>query len=162
MNLLLWNIRGLGKGEKCLTVRNLFAKNKVDFLGLIETKHRNTIRSRAKRIWGCDDFSFCESFASDTFAGGIVTIWDNSKFLVSNKHIGSRWILLEGQIIAEQLDCCVGVVYGPNDRLGRCSFFADLKCIIQSINKPVLLLGDFNVILHSSERNGRFNCSLSM
>lgn len=128
MNYLVWNVRGLGKGEKCMTIRNLVAKNRINFLGLIETKHRNTIRRRLKRMWGCDDFAFCESLASETHAGGIVAVWDNSKFCVSRLHINARWILLEGNIKADtfEFDCCVGIVYGPNDRVERNLFFENL------------------------------------
>lgn len=162
MNLLMWNVRGLGKGEKCLTVKNLIRANKINFMGLIETKHRHTIRSRAKTMWGSDDFAFCESIASETCAGGIATIWDSSKFAVSNSHIGARWILLEGQMIEKNFDCCIAVVYGPNDRVERHTFFMDLKTIIQSISKPVIIIGDFNVILYTSERVDSFYCSLSM
>lgn len=70
--------------------------------------------------------------------------------------------MLEGLFITANLDCSVGFVYGPNDRVGRVSFFEDLKNIIQAINKLVLLLGDFNVILHPCERSGVFSCMLSM
>lgn len=34
----MWNIRGIRKGEKCLTVKNLIPANKIDFLGLIILK----------------------------------------------------------------------------------------------------------------------------
>lgn len=51
-------------------------------------------------------------------------------------------------------DCCVGVIYGPNDR--------ELNILIQSLNKHVLLLGDFNVVLHPEERVGTFRCEASM
>lgn len=157
MNFVVWNVRGVGKGEKCLIIKNLVGKYKIGFLGLIETKHRQTIRNRLKRMWGSDDFVFCESFASETHAGGIVTVWDHSKFVVFTKHVGERWILLEGLIMGVNLDCCVGVVYGPNDRIERRLFFENLKNVIQSINKPLLLLGDFNVVLFPFEKVGVFN-----
>lgn len=70
MNFLLWNIRGIGKGEKCTTIRNLVVENKINFLGLVETKHRNSIKSRLKGMRGSHNFAFCECFASDTHAGG--------------------------------------------------------------------------------------------
>ena len=31
-----------------------------------------------------------------------------------------------------------------------------------AINKPILLMGDFNVVLHAGERTGTFRCDLSM
>lgn len=80
MNFLSWNVRGLGKGEKCLNIRKLVVEKKINFLGLIETKHRQPLRCRLKRMWGSDDFEYCESFASETYVGRIVTVWDQSIF----------------------------------------------------------------------------------
>lgn len=116
MNCLLWNIRGLGKGEKCTHNRNFVVTNKVSLMSLVETKHRKSIKCRLRRMWGGDDFDFYESFASIRHAGGIVIVWDQSKFFVSSKHVGERWILLEGHINVVNLDCCVGIVYGSNGR----------------------------------------------
>ena len=56
----------------------------------------------------------------------------------------------------------MGVIYGPNDRLGRNALFAELKNIVVAINKPILLLGSFNVVLHSWERIETFRGNLSM
>ena len=58
--------------------------------------------------------------------------------------------------------CCVGVIYGHNDRIGRYALFEEIKHKIMAINKPILLMDDFNVVLHSGERNGSFRCDLSI
>ena len=108
-----------------------------------------------KRLWGCDEYEWCESLAPETHSGGIFAVWDPSKFNVSQKHIGDRSIDLEGCINSVSFVCSVGIVYSPNDRLGRCLMYNSLKTLIQSINKPLLMLGDFNEILHPSERIGQ-------
>ena len=102
----------------------------------------------------------CEVYASDTYGGGVVAIWDPRTFSVSNKHSGDRWIMLEGCINRVNFECCVGVIYEPNDRLGRNALFAELKNIVVAINKPILLVGHFNVILHSWERIETFRCDI--
>lgn len=132
----------------------MISKNKISFFGLIETKHKRSFSRTIKRFWGYDDFGFCESFASDTNAGGIVTIWDANMFNVTNKFIGERWIILEVTLVSIGFDCCVGVIYGPNNSIDRVSFFEDLKSLLVTINRPILLLGDFNVILNPWERIG--------
>ena len=131
-------------------------------MGLVETKHRKPIQSRIKRLWGNDEYDFCEVFASNTNSGGIIAVWDKQSFNVSVKHTGCRWILLEGCIKNFNFECCVGVIYGHNDRLGRLALFEEFKAKVMNINKPLLILGDFNVILLSGERIGTVTCARSM
>ena len=113
-------------------------------------------------MWGNDEYDICEVYASDTNGGEVIAAWDTKTFRVSNKHTGNRWILLEGCIIKFNFDCCVGVIYGYNDRVERYALFEKLKQMVIGINKPILLLGDFNVSLHSGERVGTFRCDRSM
>ena len=162
MNCLLWNIRGIGKGEKVMSIRELIDSHKVSFLGLVETKHKRTLMSRIKRLWGNEDFELCEVFASKTNGGGLAAIWDTTTLSITNKVYSERWILLEGEIIKASFKCCIGVVYGPNDKIGRNMVFSELKNAITSINKPTLLLGDFNVILNPWERVGTLRCDRSI
>lgn len=161
MNCVVWNIRGIGKGEKTLSLRNLVKKNKINLLGLIETKHRQSMKNRIRRIWSSDDFEFCESFASETHGGGLVAIWDPLHLDIANKHIGERWIILEGHLKKTNMECCVGIIYGPNNRRLRIQFFEDLKNLLQLINKPTLIMGDFNVVRLACERVGPYRCALS-
>ena len=162
MNCLLWNIRGIGKGEKSLSIRDLVKMKKISFMGLVETKHRHPFQNRFRRLWGNDEYDFCEIMASDTHAGGIIAIWDTQSFQASTKHIGSRWIIIEGHIINHNFECCIGVVYGNNDRVNRRTMFVELKEKMGNINKPFLVLGDFNVTLHSGERTGAVICNRSI
>lgn len=110
MNCLFWNVRGVGKGEKCISIRNLVKRNKISLLGMVETKHRHSFRRRVRRMWGNDGYDWCESHASDTHSGGIIAIWDTTEFLVSQKIIGDRWIVLDGHLKGS-FDCCVGIIY---------------------------------------------------
>ena len=162
MNCLFWNIRGIGKGEKGWSIRNLVDKKKIIFMGLVETKHRNSLQNRMKRMWGNEEFEIYEVFASDTNGGGVIAVWDTNTFNASIKHTGNRWILIEGTIIEHNFDCCVGVIYGHNDRVRRYTLFEEVRQKLESISKPTLLLGDFNVTLHAWERIGTFTCDRSM
>ena len=58
-------------------------KNKITFLGLVETKHKKIIKGRMKRMWGNDDFGLCEVFASEMNGGGLTATWDKNTFEVS-------------------------------------------------------------------------------
>ena len=115
-----------------------------------------------KRMWGNDDFGLCEVFASDMNGGGLTATWHKNTFEVSQYHSGSRWILLEGNTLSHNFECCVGVVYRYNDRAGRFELFEEIKHRVLAINKPIFMMGDFNVILHPGERVGTFRCDRSM
>ena len=155
MDCLFWNIRGIGKGEKILTIRKLVEKKKITFMGLVETKHRNSLRHRLKRIWGNDEYDLCEVFASDTYSGGVIAVWDKKTFTVSNKHTGNRWILLEGCIDNYNFECCVGVMYGHNHREGRYGLLEEVKRLVVNINKPILFSGRFQC--HTTRRGKNRN-----
>ena len=103
-------------------------------MGLVETKHRKTIKRKVNRLWGSDDYECCESFTTETCGGGMISIWDPGKFNVYHKHIAERWILLEGCIVSEDFECCVGVIYGPNNRVKRNVMFVVLTLFNPSIN----------------------------
>lgn len=148
MNCLFWNIRGFGRGEKISTIHNLVEKHRISFLGVVETKHCRPFKNRIRRLWGNDEFGLCEVFASDTYAGGLVTVWDTNVLNVVNMHTGDKWIILDGIIVSTNFACCICVLYGPHDRLDRLVMFEEIKNMISLINKPVIMLGDFNVILN--------------
>ena len=137
-------------------------KKNISFMGLVETKHTKSFQPRLKRLWGNDEYEFCEAFASNTNSGGIIAVWDKKSFTASVKHSGSRWVLIEGCIKKYSFECCVGVIYGHNDRLGRLAMFDELKVKMNNINKLILILGDFNVTLHPRERTGTVTCIRSM
>lgn len=70
--------------------------------------------------------------------------------------------MLEGSIANSNLNSCVGIIYGPNDRMGRRYMYDSLKDLLVSIDKPFLMLGDFNEVLHPGERSGLFRYDLSI
>ena len=145
-----------------MSIKKIVDKKKVSFMGLVETKHIRSSKSRMKRMWGNDEYNICEVYASETNGGGVIATWDTKIFSVSSKHSGITWILLEGCINSHNFECCVGVIYEHNDRIGRYALFEELKHNLVAINKPILLIGDFNVVLHSGERIGTSRCDLSI
>ena len=85
-----------------------------------------------------------------------------TNFSCLSQTYGSRWIFIEGRINNHNFECCIGVIYGHNDRLSRLAIFEELKEKAKNINKPILVLGDFNVTIHSGERTGAVTCIRSM
>lgn len=162
MNLLFLNVRGLGRGERCISIRKLIHRRKLSLVGLVETKHGRSFNRRIRRMWGNDEFEWCESLASETYSGGIITVWDPNIFCVSQRFISDRWIILDGHMVKSNFCCCVGIIYAPNDREGRKQMYESLKAIRSNIGKPVLFMGDFNEVTHPRERIGVYRFDASM
>ena len=80
MNYLFWNICGIGKEEKSMSIRKFLEQKKINVIGLVETKHRKSLRNRMKRMWGNDEYDICEVFASETYGDGLIAVWDKKNF----------------------------------------------------------------------------------
>jgi len=52
MKVAVWNIRGIGAEAKKLTIKNLIQAEKLDLLGLVETKHNAISPWLLNRLWG--------------------------------------------------------------------------------------------------------------
>ena len=52
MNILSYNIRGMGRGIKWASIRNLVGKLKVDLLCLQETKRDSLDKAACQALWG--------------------------------------------------------------------------------------------------------------
>ena len=59
-----------------MSIRKLVEQKKVNVMGLVETKHRKSLRNRIKRMWGNDEYDICEVFANETHGGGLIAVWD--------------------------------------------------------------------------------------
>ena len=58
MNILSYNIRGLGRGIKWASIRNLVGKLKVDLLCLQETKRDSFDKAACQALWGHPDIAW--------------------------------------------------------------------------------------------------------
>ena len=41
MKILVWNVRGMGGGQKTTVISKLIKEKNLDFFGVVETKHSN-------------------------------------------------------------------------------------------------------------------------
>ena len=53
-----------------MSVRKMVGEKKITFMGLVETKHKRSVKNIMKRWWGNDDFDICEVFASEKMGEG--------------------------------------------------------------------------------------------
>ena len=100
MNILSYNVRGLGRGIKWASIRNLVGKQRIDLLCLQETKRESMDKVVCKALWGQSEFDW-EWVPAVNTAGGLLCVWDNINFRVENRRAERGFILLEGVWMAE-------------------------------------------------------------
>lgn len=58
MNLLSWNVRGLGNSYKITQIKSSISKHQLDWLGLTEAKLGECYHVLAHRIWNTTSLGF--------------------------------------------------------------------------------------------------------
>ncbi|CAL5415768.1 unnamed protein product [Camellia sinensis] len=152
MNLMSWNIRGLGKSVKRGRIRKLICDRRVDFVLLQETKKTSISESEVRTLWGRRDMEFM-AVDSEGLAGGLLCIWDPSLFQLKDCCSNRRFVLLSGTLL-KSFDCVILNVYAPNDVNGRGMLWDTLIKLKSDFPNPWCLGGDFNEIRFIGERGG--------
>lgn len=112
MNILSYNIRGLGRGVKWSAVRKLVKYHHVDMLCLQETKKEAVDRTTCQALWGESDLCW-ESQPASNSAGGLLCIWNDQTFRVERKITGRGFIFMEGIWIQDMQRIFLVNVYSP-------------------------------------------------
>ncbi|KAK4268485.1 hypothetical protein QN277_025138 [Acacia crassicarpa] len=150
MNALAWNCQGLGA---TLTVRNLKEecfRKKPHIVFLMETKQKARYLRKVRRRCG-----FNEEWLVDPIgiSGGLALWWADS---IKVDILFSSINIIHARISSDLLDVpsYITCVYGPTDENVRRLCWQEVRRIGRNIHDPWLCLGDFNEILHQSEKEG--------
>jgi len=154
MNILSYNIRGLGRGIKWASIRNLVGKLKVDLLCLQETKRDSFDKAACQALWAHPDIAWEWHPAVNT-AGGLLCVWNNKTSRLISEFLKKGFIMLEGVWLADMQRVVVANIYAPCDIEGKRQLWQSLsRRKIQSQVNCRCLVGDFNCVRHPSERMG--------
>jgi len=61
MRITTWNIRGWGAEGKKATVKNLIKEERIDLIGLVETKHTEVSQWDIMKCWGRQDAEWVQA-----------------------------------------------------------------------------------------------------
>ena len=114
MNIISYNIRGLGRGLKWTSIRSLVGKLHVDLLCLQETKKDCLDKASCQFLWGQSDLEW-EWQPAINAAGGLLCIWDNNKFQVDFRCSDKDYIMLGGVWLPQMQRVVVVNLYAPCD-----------------------------------------------
>ena len=154
MNIISYNVRGLGRGIKWAAIKRLVKKHRIDMLCLQETKREQIDNTICQALWGDAEVSWEMQPASNT-AGGLLCLWSEKTFKVERKVTGRGFIMLEGVWIGEAQKVHIVNIYVPCDIHNKRVLWDSIKQL-KNLSPDGLwcLLGDFNSVRNPSERVG--------
>ncbi|GMJ12298.1 hypothetical protein HRI_004899000 [Hibiscus trionum] len=163
MNLaiLSWNVRGLGRPEKSRAVTTVVRKSKAQMVFLQETKLDAGKTRLYERLKG-NKYGNLECVGVDGAAGGMAILWEPNFFNLDTKSSSSRYIALVGSLVQNRVQIGFINVYAPNDQHERKNFWLQLEGLIESLDVPVIVGGDFNAVKSVEEKWGATASSTSM
>lgn len=147
------NFWGLGTYTKQNWIRDCFNSNRINVLGIQETKMEVINCFLARSIWGSYDFIFAFS-PSIGSSGGTALLWDSSVF--------TKEIIFIGAHYSGVLGCWEGVsslvviitVYGPQSVRDKAELGSELVNITSVHSADWMIFSDFNAIRSHYERSG--------
>ncbi|KAH9748716.1 reverse transcriptase domain-containing protein [Citrus sinensis] len=149
MNLLSWNVRGLGKDRTFREAQHLLQEHKPKILFLSETKMTvKQMQEKANKL----NFQNCFAISREGLGGGLALLW-SSEVTVDIKSYSKHHV--------------DAVIYGENGRYWRCTgvyghpeaeqkkhTWELLRRLAALSSLPWLCFGDFNEVLDPIEKSG--------
>ena len=152
MNIISYNVRGLGRGVKWGAIRRLVKQEDVDMICLKETKKEMVDKTMCQALWGHVEVSW-EVLPALNSAGGILCLWSDKSFRMQRKIIGSDFILMVGEWVQEAQLVTLVTIYSPCDIHNKRILWDTVKQLRHSMDGGLwCILGDFNSIRSSDER----------
>lgn len=151
MSTIVWHCQEIGRPSAICNPSLLIKTHRPSFIFLFEVKcHDVNVVCRLVRKLCFDDFEFVPSVGK---SGGLLLAWKtnfNIKIVVAslyfvNYHVFDGVVPLPWQFT---------LVYGPPTYSMRRAFWDSLDEIGSSFNGPWMMIGDFNVVLHSADKIG--------
>ena len=125
MKILSWNTRGLGSKKKRRIVRRFLSTQNPDIVMLQETKRETWDRRFVSSVWKGKRVEWAALPACGA-SGGIVILWDSSKFECTEKVLGSFSVTVKFNS-GEEGSFWLTSVYGPINPLWRKDFWLELQ-----------------------------------
>ncbi|KAL4191825.1 hypothetical protein AMTRI_Chr06g190990 [Amborella trichopoda] len=161
MNILTWNIRGLGQSFKWEAAKDMTAKHLTSILALIETKQPDPTLQLIRHVWGRRPWQWASLPVAGAL-GGIWVVWNPSDHLLLLSHIGEYSVIVLLSHISNGFPWKFSGIYGPNSTSLRALLWAELDFIASLPHSAWYLGGDFNITRWSHERNSNSIISQGM
>lgn len=151
LDLVCWNVRGLNSPAKKKALREFADFACVAILCILETKLERVDQYVIMQCLGPSYDGIFYLPAVDT-RGGILVAWESSKVLLS-KFVNDTNFITGFVSPREGATWWLSVVYGPQEDAQKLVFLSELAERRLLCLGPWLIIGDFNLILHASNKS---------
>jgi exonuclease III len=146
MNIILWNVRGLGRYEKRSEVRQLVKEKHLFILCIQETKMALVDAFICKSLWGEDtvDYSYQPSTGA---SGDLITMWDCKEVVVWATISFDHVLVIIGRFLKTNESFVLFNVYAPCDASGQQVLWENISLKMNSyVGQNICVCSDFNVV----------------
>lgn len=147
---ICWNCRGIGAASRVKELKDLILIHKPQLVFLSETKTKANKLQAIKRRMNFDDLFVVDSKGK---SGGLCLLW--------KKNVKVHVIYSDSNVIHAYIDymnASIGFyysfVYGNPSAQQRKRFWERLKNLHTQNHEPWICAGDFNELLHQSDKDG--------
>ncbi|KAJ6430452.1 hypothetical protein OIU84_021782 [Salix udensis] len=147
-------LRGLSGSHKLEVGPGWILQHHLDIVGLLENKIALNNISRVESQLNLTGWNFLSN-ASDAAPGRIFIGWNTLVYNLTCLHNSLQWITCEAKTLTTSETITITFVYGGNTPTARKTLWEYITNVSPQLsNKPWVLLGDFNAVLHASQRVG--------
>ena len=146
----MWNVRGLNKSGRSECIKNIIDTNKLDFVGLQETKNATFDVSFFNYINSSFSWNY---LPADGTAGGILVGFRNSKFDIISWEINCFSISTIVKNTTDHVIWNLITVYGSAYDHGKQEFINELHTVLSGWAGPMIIGGDFNLTREAADKN---------
>ena len=118
MKIATWNVRGFGTDNKKSMVKSIIREEKLDLIGLTETKHHEVTQWEMRKCWGNQCADWMHVTARQNF-GGLILTWRQEAFTHCNSFAMPRWLCVIGEIHETQVKYAFCLLYATNSHHER-------------------------------------------
>lgn len=154
MRTLFWHVRGAGSSKRRRQIKDYIWNEKLDIVGLQETRKHDFLDSELREMCGSLDFEW-KWVPSQGLSGGILVGINREKLELEEVILGSFSLLVGLRHRMTNFRWKVGSVYGPVDHEFSNDFLNELTVVCNTSEIPVMLGGDFNLIRDPKDKNNK-------
>ncbi|KAH7665893.1 Exodeoxyribonuclease III protein [Dioscorea alata] len=150
MNIVSWNVRGLGRPAKRFLVKDFLSMHFADICCLQESKLEMINPSVWREIGGLriDKYVYSPEKGS---AGGIILGWNSAMLSGNIVFVGEFSVTADFCSLIDKFQWRCTTVYGPNASSRKLDFWEEIRKCENVGHAPWVICGDFNAIFDKEE-----------